>query len=364
MEESRLVDNPAPAPPKYVLIGPETPFIWRLALAAVITVALLGALYLARAVVLPVVLAVLFSFLLSPIVRFLHGLGLPQLLGAALVMATLLAGVGSAAVLLSQPAGEWFQRLPEAAAELQERLQGVIETVRRVSEATERIASGPGGRTQTVEVDSGWSGFLIGRTWQFFAGLAMMLFLLYFLLGTGHLFLRKLVRVVPRFGQKRLAVLLVRHIEHDVSRYLFTVAAINTGLGTVVAMVLYAMGMPNPALWGSMAAVLNFIPYLGPAVTLTVLTAVSLLTFEQLGEALLRPATFFALTTLEGQVVTPLILGQRLMLNPVVIFVSLIFWGWLWGIIGALIAVPLTMIVKILCDAIAPLRPVGEFLSR
>ncbi len=357
-----------PAHPRYVLVGPETPLIWRLALATVIVIALFTALYVARAVVLPIALAFLFSFLLSPIVRFLEDFHIPTPLGAGLVMVTLIALAGTALVVLAEPATQWFSRAPEAAVELRQRLHGVMEAFRRLSEATqllERIASGPPTTSPTVEIQGqGLRGFLLGRTWEFFAGLLMVLFLLYFLLATGHLFLRRLVGVIPRFGDKRRAVVVVRHMEYEVSRYLFTVGVINTALGIVVGFVMYAMEMPNPLLWGAMAGLLNFIPYLGPMVTLAVLTAVSILSFDTLTAALLRPGTFLMLTTLEGQLLTPLILGARLMLNPVVIFISLIFWGWLWGVVGALIAVPLTMIIKILLDALPSLRPVGALLSR
>ncbi|WP_303902593.1 AI-2E family transporter [Thiohalomonas denitrificans] len=356
-----------PAHPRYVLVGPETPLIWRLALASVIVIGLFAALYMARTVVLPIVLALLFSFLLSPIVRFLEGFRIPTPLGAALVMVTLVALVGTALVVLAEPASQWVSRAPEVATELRLRLHGVMEVFRRISEATrlvERIASGPTAATAVEIQGGGLRGFLLGRTWGFVAGLVMVLFLLYFLLATGHLFLRRLVTVMPRFGDKRQAVVVVRHMEREVSRYLFTVGAINTVLGVVVGLVMYALEMPNPLLWGAMAGLLNFVPYLGPMVTLVVLTAVSVLSFETLTAALLRPAAFLALTTLEGQLLTPLILGARLMLNPVVIFISLIFWAWLWGVVGALIAVPLTMIIKILMDALPSLRAAGALLSR
>ncbi|SCZ51874.1 AI-2E family transporter [Thiohalomonas denitrificans] len=367
-QQENATQDIRPAHPRYVLVGPETPLIWRLALASVILITLLTAIYVARTVVLPIVLALLFSFLLSPIVRFLEGFHIPTPLGAALVMATLVGLAGTALVVLAEPASQWVSRAPEVASELRLRLHGVMEVFRRLSESTrlvERIASGPSAAGPTVDIQGGGlRGFLLGRTWEFVAGLLMMLFLLYFLLATGHMFLRRLVTVIPRFGDKRRAVVMVRHMEREVSHYLFTVGVINTVLGVVVGLVMHVLEMPNPLLWGAMAGLLNFVPYLGPMVTLVVLTAVSVLSFDTLTAALMRPAAFLVLTTLEGQLLTPLILGARLMLNPVVIFVSLIFWGWLWGIVGALIAVPLTMIIKILLDAIPSLRAAGALLSR
>jgi predicted PurR-regulated permease PerM len=122
--------------------------------------------------------------------------------------------------------------------------------------------------------------------------------------------------------------------------------------------------MPYPALWGVLAGLLNFVPYLGPVVTAGVILIVSLLTFEELGRALVAPILYFAINFTEGSFVTPTVLGRRLTLNPVVVFVGLVFWGWLWGIPGALLAVPLLAVVKIFCDHIEPLSPLGEFLGR
>jgi predicted PurR-regulated permease PerM len=338
------------------------------AYGAIGILAVFAALYVARAVILPIALALLLSFLLRPVVRFLERLHVPTLIGAALVLVTLVVAVAAGVSLLYEPASRWAARAPQILAELDDRLQDVrevVRAVRRATEGVEKIASPEDPEAVTVEVrEATLPGAILQVTWQFLGGLVVMLFLLYFLLASGDLFLRKLVRVLPRLEDKKQAVEIARQIEHDVSRYLFTIALINAGLGTTVGFAMYLIGMPNAVLWGVMAGVLNFMPYLGPMITLTVLSAVSLLTFDALGEALLAPALFLVLTSLEGQLLTPLILGRRLMLNPVVIFIGLIFWGWLWGIPGVLLAVPLLMIFKILCDHIEPLAPVGEFLAR
>lgn len=346
----------------------QLPAFSQASLAILTGIALFSALYVARAVMLPIVLALIFSFLLSPVVRFLRRLHIPTLLGAGLVIAALLGLAGAGVLLLSEPAAQWAERAPEALGRLQVRLEGVFEAMRRVREATERVgrigAPEEGAAVVQIRGGPGLGRMILSLTWQFLAGTVLMIFLLYFLLGMGQPLLRKFICILPRMRYRKVAVLVARHIERDVSLYLFTVAAINSGLGITVGFVMYFMGMPNPVLWGVTAGVLNFVPYLGPMVTLTVLSAAAILTFDTLGQALLRPAAFFVLTTLEGQLITPLILGRRLTLNPIVIFISLIFLGWMWGIIGALVAVPLTMIIRILCDAIPPLKPVGELLSR
>jgi len=346
----------------------KLPAFSQASLAIITVIALFSALYVARTVILPIVLALIFSFLLSPVVRFLTRLHIPTLLAAGMVIAALFFFTAAGVLMLSEPAAQWAERAPEALNRLQVRLEGVLEAMRRVREATERVQelASRGGEAAAVEIRAGpgLQGMILSLTWQFLAGTILMIFLLYFLLGMGGRLFRRFICVLPRMSHRKVAVVVARHIERDVSRYLFTVAAINTVLGLAVGSVMYLMGMPNPVLWGVMAGLLNFIPYLGPLVTLAVLAAAAILSFDTLGQALMRPAAFFALTTLEGQLVTPLILGRRLTLNPIVIFVSLIFWGWMWGIIGALVAVPLTMIVRILCDAIPPLKPVGELLSR
>jgi predicted PurR-regulated permease PerM len=281
-------------------------------------------------------------------------------------MIALLVLTATGASLLSTPAAEWMERAPQAAERIEQRLEAVNQALRKFVRATERVEEFARGEQETpVTVQGpGLRGFILNRTWQFAGGAATLIFLLYFLLASGDLFLRRMVRVLPRLRDKKIAVAIARRIQADITRYLFTVTLINTVVGVIEAVSMSLLAMPNPVLWGVLAGILNFIPYLGPAVTLSILAAVALLVFEDLGQAMLRPLTFLVLTTLEGQLLTPYILGRRLMLNPVVIFVSLILWSWLWGIAGALLAVPLTMVIKIVCDAVPSLAPVGTFLAR
>jgi predicted PurR-regulated permease PerM len=202
-------------------------------------------------------------------------------------------------------------------------------------------------------------------TWtgSFLVGLGETLVLLYLLLASGDLFLQKLVQAMPTWSDKKRAVEISREIQQNISNYLFSVTLINIGLGTLVSAGFYLMGMPNAAMWGMFAAVLNFVPYFGPVVAMFLLTAVGLLTFDTLGYALLPPGWFLLLHLLEANFITPVLLGRRFTLNPAVIFVSLIFWTALWGVPGALLSVPILVTIKVLCDRVPTLSSISDLMS-
>jgi predicted PurR-regulated permease PerM len=341
-----------------------------LALTGIFVLALVYTLYFARSFLLPIVLAFLLTFLLAPLVRALKRIRIPEGFGAALVILALVSGVVYGAYQLSGPAAAWVQKAPEGVRRAERRireLQAPVREVRKaaeeVEERVEEMAGGDDVREVQVQGRS-LSGALLSQTQSFLAGGVVMLILLYFLLASGDLFLRKLVKVLPRLKDKKAAIEIARATEHHISAYLSTVTLINIGLGVVVGVAMSLVGMPNPVLWGVTAGVLNFVPYLGPIVMLGVLAIVSLLTFEDLARAAVAPLVYFGINMVEGYFVTPALLGRRLILNPVVIFLALIFWGWMWGIAGALLAVPLLAILKIFCDHIEPLAPIGEFLGR
>jgi predicted PurR-regulated permease PerM len=188
--------------------------------------------------------------------------------------------------------------------------------------------------------------------------------LVYFLLASGDLFLKKMVHVMPRLRDKRAVVAVARGIEQSISAYLFGFTVNNAILGCAVTAALYYLDMPNPALWGALAALLNFIPYAGALITAFILALASMATFDDVSRAMTVTGTFMVMTSLEGTLMQPIILGRRLELNPVAILVSVVIWGWLWGIPGALLAVPLLAFMKTVFDAVEPLSPVGELLGR
>jgi predicted PurR-regulated permease PerM len=341
-----------------------------LSLSILMILAIGGMLYVARAVLMPIVLALLLSFLLSPLVRGLARLRLAEPLGAAVVLLTLVGMLMLGVYGLWEPATQWFQRLPQSMAQLENKIRLVKESVADFSEATEQVEqmtnmqSEAASPTLKVEMQRpSLTGTVLNQTLNLLATAGAVTILLYFLLASGDLFLLKLVRVLPSLADKKIAVTIVHEVRHDISYYLLTITLINAGLGVAVGLAMFGLGMPNPLLWGVMAAVFNFIPYLGALASMIVLTIVALLTFDDLGRALLVPGVFLLLTALEGSFITPMIVGQRLTLNPVAIFIWLTLWGWLWGVPGMLLAVPLLAALKIVCDHIQPLNPIGEFLG-
>jgi predicted PurR-regulated permease PerM len=339
-----------------------------IAITGLLVLAVLYTLYFARAFLLPIVLAVLLDFLLSPVVRALKRAKIPEPAGAALVLLALLGAVGAAGYSLSGPAREWVAKAPESLAKVQNRLRDLRKPVEQVTRTAEQVEAATevakGGPQEVVLRGPRLSERLFGTTQSLLTGALETLILLYFLLAAGDLFLQKLIKVLPLLRDKKKAVAIARETEASISTYLFTVAVVNVILGLVIALVMTLIGMPSPLLWGALAAAAEFIPYIGATVLLATLTMAGLTTFDSVGHALLVPGAYLAVNLIQSQFVTPLILGRRLTLNPVAILVGLVFWWWLWGVGGAFIAVPLLATFKIFCDHIESLAPIGEFLGK
>lgn len=336
------------------------------AITGVFTIIIFYTLYFARSFFLPIILALLLNFLLSPLVRSLKKIRINEYIGAALVLLLLLGLIGGAVYVLSTPATEWMTRVPQAITKIERKVREFrkpVEQVTKAAQQVERITTVGAPPKQQVAIQGTWMDRLFTGVWEFVAGALVFIILLYFLLASGDLFLRKLVKVMPTWRDKQLAIDIVTRIEGHISTYLLTVTMINCGLGAAVGTGLFFIGMPNALLWGVMVALLNFIPYLGATVGITIVTIVAFLTFPNVQHALLAPGIYLTCAIFEGNFLTPIIMGKRLTLNPVVVFISLIFWGWMWGIIGAFLAVPMVAVFKIFCDHIEPLAAVGEFLG-
>jgi predicted PurR-regulated permease PerM len=270
---------------------------------------------------------------------------------------------------LFEPATDWLAKMPRIADQVERKLSSFRKSVEQVTSAAAQVEA-----LTTVEAEqkrspqvvtkppSLMSRVLTGAQNVVIAAGATVV-LLYFILASGDLFMRKLVRVLPTFEDKKTAVSVARTIQSAIARYLFTITCINIGLGVTTGIAMHLLGMPNAILWGVMVALFNYVPYVGPAVSGTVLTIVAFLTFENINDVLLVPAAYFALETIEGQFITPILTGRSLTLNPVMIFLSMLLWGWIWGVIGALMAVPILMTLKIFCDHVESLHGLGEFLT-
>jgi predicted PurR-regulated permease PerM len=331
-------------------------------------------LYFARPLVLPVFLACVAGMTLKPLIRWMSCCHLPPALSAAVVLGLLVAAIGIGFFQLGRPALTWVNEAPRHMTELRQRFQKIFPRAARIRQAAAAVNNlgataeekkEEQKQTPTVEVkDSRSATALVNWTGTFLAGVGETLVLLYLLLASGDLFLQKLVRVMPTLHDKKSAVAISHEIQQNISNYLFSVSLINLGLGLVVSGGLYFLGVPNAAMWGVFAAVLNFVPYFGPIAGVIVLGTVGLLTFDTLWKGLLPPAWYLLFHLLEANLITPILLGRRFTLNPVVIFVSLIFWTWLWGVPGALLSVPILVSIKVVCDRLPALSHLSELLTR
>jgi predicted PurR-regulated permease PerM len=340
-----------------------------IAIVVLTVLAVLYTLYFARTFLIPIAFAILLDFLLSPAVRLLEKLRIPNWLGAAIVVLGLVGFTALAAYRLSGPVKSWVADLPRTLSRAQREIQkltaplrGVTETAKRVEEATETTPRGDQ-PTEVVVVGPSVASRVFGSTQRLLGALLEVLILLYFLLAGGDLFLEKVIRVIPSLTDKKKAVRIARETESAISTYLIANLGINLVEGVMVGLAMWALGMPNPVLWGLLTAVFEFIPYLGAFIMIALLSLVALATFDDVGRILLVPAAFLLANLIQANIVTTLVLGKKLALNNVALFVGLAFWWWIWGIPGAFIGVPLMAVFKIYCDHIEALAPVGEFLG-
>jgi predicted PurR-regulated permease PerM len=340
-----------------------------LALTGLFILALFYTIYFARAVLLPLVLALMLSYLLRPIIRALARVKILPPVGSALVLVLVLTAIGFGIFVIATPAAAWLEKAPYSMHQLQSKLLPLKQPMQKVAQASgeiEKLASTQDGAAKPKVVEIRRHSLVdtvMLRTPEVVVSAVVVLILLYFLLAYDGVFLGKLIRLLPTLSDKKRAVTIASEIEGQVSRYLFTVTLINACLGLVVGITVGLLGLQNPIMWGVMVAVLNFVPYLGALTGIVCITLGALLSFDSLGYALIFPAVYLGFATLEGNFITPWIMGRSLTLNPVMILLSLTFWGWMWGIIGIILAVPILAAFKIFCSHIEPTHSIAEFLS-
>jgi predicted PurR-regulated permease PerM len=343
--------------------NPQTAFLGGLFLLAALAV-----LYVASPFVLPVVLAFVLMLLLRPAVSLLDRMHIPRALGALLAIVLVIGTFAGLVAALSVPAAIWAEKLPLGVPRLEAHLlvlRRPIQALQTLIQHTEQAASSSGKKVTTTAVgrDLGLTGALFAGTRAVADGLFTTVLVLYFLLVSGDLFLRRIVEILPSFGKKRQAVDISQQIAKDISAYLVTITLMNVAVGLAVAAAMYLCGLGDAMLWGTAAFLLNYIPILGPLFGTGIFVLAGMLVFDSLWRALLPAALYFAIHLIEGETLTPLLLARRFTLNPVLVILALVFWFWMWGVPGAILAVPMLAILKIVCDRMRPLKALGHFLE-
>ncbi|MCA9114257.1 MAG: AI-2E family transporter [Planctomycetaceae bacterium] len=384
-----------PSLPEPRAAAPES----RYALNVLASLAVLHTAYLAAGVLLPLMYSLVIWLTLRPVVRSLARRRIPQGVSAAGLIFLLVALVLSIGLSLAQPAREWIESAPATLAEAGERLSVVRDRIRQFRDASEKledIAAGrepvpkekpstisrvlsalngeeeteqlAGEKDEPVQVEVSQPALTSNLAMLSSAGaLAASVFasfvMAFFLLSSGDVLLNNVLRILPSFKKKRVTVELVHSIERGISFYLLNVTMINAGLGLAIGLAMWGLGMPNPALWGMMAALFNFLPFLGAMAGTVIVFIVALITFDSLSWAALVPTVYFGLTAIEGNLITPGLLGRSMSLNPIMVFLSLVIWGWMWGVGGVLLAVPILAIIRVSCDHFERLQPVATLLG-
>lgn len=316
---------------------------------------LLGTLlFFARALLLPICAAAVVATTLAPLVKRAERRGIPTGVTAFLIVGVVTALAVAAITLLSGPVSEWVRRAPEIGAQIKSKLYVFDAPLARLHALQASLTSTD---ASVVKVDSGWSDILAPAVTYVTPALSQILIFLVTLvfLLIGHMQLRNfVVSLMPSREAKLRCLRIANDIEHNLARYLATVTLINCALGALVGLGAWVIGLPYPAIFGVLAMILNYIPYIGPAATTFLLFAVGLVVFPTLGQALIAPAGFVGLATIEGQFITPMIVGLRLTLNPLAIFLMVAFWAWLWGPIGAFLAIPLSIMALVVTNHLFP----------
>ncbi|WP_324125617.1 AI-2E family transporter [Marinobacter sp. F4218] len=336
------------------------------------TLGILYTLYVAHQIVLPIILAILTSLLLSPIVKKLYvTLRIPRMVSALFLVLLVLAGIAGVTYAVATPVLKWAEEAPQGISrllvgqsEIKRQISKVTESAEKVEKSMEELSESSQAKPTTVVLQTeSWRSQLMSRARNGIAGLLLAMALTYFLLVGGDRIVRNFVRQLPK--EQRKTVLRITHdSQHEIAQYLGVLALSNTAVGLATGLMCWAAGLPDPAVWGLIAGLARFIPYLGVILTISLLAVVSAISLDVLWMMAIAPLGFLALTTLLGFFIEPWVHGFRMALNPVIIFVSIFFWGWLWGPVGVLLAVPLMTVIQAVLKQIPKLRPVYRVIAR
>ena len=340
---------------------------------ALLVLAVLGAMYtayFAAPVLFPVVLAALIATPLRMPVERLARLGVPRIASAAIILGLFLAVVVAGFVGLSGPAARWIREAPDTLREVERRLRSVQDgtwaDLQKATDELERVTDvTPDSNALQVELrERRWVTRAMSATGGFVAATVISMSLVFLLLAFGDQLADSVIDLFPPGRNERNIKNMLRQIQETVSYYLLVITAINVGLGVVIGTGMWLVGMPNPVLWGTMAALLNYIPFFGLMVGTIVVAMVGIFSMDSLAQASLAPAIYLAANGVEANLITPTLVGRSLRLNVIVVFLSIVVWAWLWGIGGALMAVPLLATLKIILDHFEATRPLGHLLQR
>ena len=353
-------EMPLPEDPKLVFLG------------GLFVMGLLACAYLARSVVLPIVLAFLLKLLLQPVMRLFERIRVPRVFASLVVIMLLLALLGGLGELLSSPAASWAKRLPHSLPRLEQRIRVVSQPVDKFNAIVthaQNVVSVHGSEHHAAASDvapppgPSVNSVILSGVQEFAAGFLTMFLMLFFLLNSGDTFLRRLVEIMPRFRDKRQVIDIAWQVERDISSYLATITAMNLLVGVVTGLAMWGLGLPDPLLWGALAFLLNYVPILGPLTGVAIFLVIGLLSLNPLWKAFMPMVVYATVHLVEGETITPMLLARRFTLNPVLVVMALLFWYWMWGVPGAILAVPMLAITKIICDRVRPLAAFGHFLE-
>ena len=345
-------DTPAHSRPSWPLIG-------------LFLLAMIAAIAFARDFLMPITFSILLFFVFVPVRRRLSRLGVPPGLTAAGIVLGLFVGILALGWSVSGPAGQLIADMPEIQSALTEKLQRLRGTFETIDSAMTQMEDDTGAEAETTRGFDVATAILNGlyTTPGVLGQVALTLFLLFFLIAAGDLLYLKIVQSFDTLHEKRRAYSALREIEDSLGSYLGSITLINACLGLVIGGAMWAYGMPSPLLFGLLAFTLNFIPYLGAITGVGIATLVALVTFSDVFWPVMVALTYFAITTLEGQMITPYFVARRLQMNAVVVFLTVALWAWLWSVIGMIIAVPLLVVISVICDHVPGLEKLGNFLA-
>lgn len=306
--------------------------------------------YFAKSLLFPIVLSTFIALLCSPLVNYLLKIGVPRAIGVLTVICLIVGILFAGASILTEPAQQWWAKLPELVKDVSEEMTKATNESGTGTLSTSNIVSQSNiGEFQSNTVVSLVKSIVV-VTPTIITQVMIALFMAYFMLSYGRSLFTGLLMQFDDFSDKRITVELVRSIQKDLSLYIGTVTLINIGLGLAVGGLFYIIGIEDPFVWGALAGIMNFAPYLGPLISMICFAVISYVQFESVSVAMLIVAAYMTINMIESQFVTPTLLGKKFNLNPLIIFIWLILWGWLWGSMGMLIGVPLLVCLNTLLE--------------